>query len=392
MLRKLVVAAAIFVTGCSHQGARPIFAAGWRPEDVARRDRMLSVTPEVDRFLAEEFAKKGLQNLSFGFVAAGRLVWGRGLGYRDPNARDAVGADTVFRIGSITKVFTGAAILALRDAGKLSLDDLAEKYVPELEDAVYPTQDSARITIRHLVTHSSGLPRLGGLHYSDGHEFTQDEFLAAVKGVRLEFSPGDHASYSNLGMAIGGLIVERVSGKRYRDFVAENILAPLAMNDTTFELGSVPPSRMAAGYAKQGSEVRRGWPLWRLGAVESMGGLYSSVSDMAKFMAWELAAWPPRDDPDTGPVRRSSLRESQSIAGFAPAGSDAFGVNFVVKHDAKLGRIAFHNGSTEAFSSSMWLLPEKNVGVIALSGTTDFSGLDEIARGALLLMEAADKH
>ena len=193
----------------------------------------------------------------------------------------------------------------------------------------------------------------------------------ALKGLKLEFSPGEKASYSNLAMACAGLIIERVSGERYRDFVTKHVLAPLGMTESSFDEDAIPRERLAAGHVKKEDGYHLGGARWRLGAGEAMGGLYSSVTDMAKFMAFELAAWPPRDEIDTGPLRRSSVREAQSIAGFAPAGRQGFGVNFVVIADPKLGRVAFHNGGTEAFTASMWLLPMKGIGVIALAGATD---------------------
>jgi CubicO group peptidase (beta-lactamase class C family) len=193
-------------------------------------------------------------------------------------------------------------------------------------------------------------------------------------------------------MALAGLVIERVSGERYRDFVARHLFGPLGMTESSFDLAGIPRERLAAGFVKGPDGNHPGPPHWRLGAGEAMGGLYSSVTDMAKFMAFELSAWPPRDEPDAGPLRRSSLREAQSVAGFAaPGAHESYGVSFVLQTDPKLGRVALYDGVTEEYCASMWLVPLKNVGVVAMSGTTDFAGLDELTRGALVLLEAADK-
>src|SRR5262249_26831364 len=149
--------------------------------------------------------------------------------------------------------------------------------------------DSAEITLRHLVTHSSGLPRVGPIRYDDGHELSKGEILNALKNLRLEFSPGEKVVYSNLAMALAGLIVERVSGEPYRDFVTRHLLLPLGMTSTTFDVSKIPPERLSAGYVKEADGYHVGVPHWRLGAGEGMGGLYSSVNDMAKFMAFALA-------------------------------------------------------------------------------------------------------
>lgn len=350
------------------------------PVDPAVRARFAAALPAAVQTFSDDLAARGIPDAALGVVYDGQLVYARGYGVRDTRVGDPVDASTIFRVGSITKVFTGAALLLLRDEGKLSLDDPAIKYLPELSQVVYPTNDSAPITLRHLVTHTSGLPRLGALAYNDGHELSQAEVLAGLKGLRLESAPGTQASYSNLGMALVGIVIGRVAGEDYRAFVRERILTPLGMHESGFDPSELPPNKLALGWIHDGDRYEPAQKLWRLGAASAMGGLYSSVADLSRFMAFELSAWPPRDDPETGPIRRSTLRESQSIAGFSPAGSQGFGVNWIVMADGRAGRIAFHNGSTEAYCSSMWLLPERGLGVVTLAGSNDSPALDAITR------------
>jgi CubicO group peptidase (beta-lactamase class C family) len=347
------------------------------------RDALEAKRAPITELLRAEAERRKLPSLAFGVVDRAGLVYFVGLG-----ARDAGGApvtpDTVYRIGSITKTFTGLALLALRDAGKLHLDDPVAAYVPELAGA--RTADAGPITIRHLVTHTSGIPRLGALRYGDGHEVSLLELRDAARGVVLEHAPGTRALYSNLAMALAGPVIARASGQSYRAFVAAHLLAPLGMHATVWDREAVPADTLAQGFAAKGD----GWvdcgAHWRFGAAEALGGLYSNVADMSRYVAFQLDAWPARDGDDHGPVRRSSVRESQLVAGFARAGQEAFGVNWIVKHDPKLGHVVFHNGGTEGYHAALWMLPERGLGVIALGPAA--SEIDGISFRALEALAA----
>lgn len=387
MLRASMLVVVFLVLGCaSRNGAAPAFGAAPRPDDALGMQQASSNLPALDRYLTEQMAKRRIPNLAFGVVAGGRLVWTRNFGVRDAAVGDPITADTVFRIGSITKLFTGTAILALRDAGKLSLDLPASTYLPELDGVVYPTTDSARITVRHLVTHTAGFPHDGPAVNAGDHPPTASEVLKALKGQKLDFSPGSKDSYSNLGVGLAGLVVEKVSGESYRDFVAHLIFEPLGMASTTFEHDAVPRGRLAVGLVKKGDWYVVSPGVWRMGAGEAFGGIYSTVTDMARFMAFELAAWPPRDGPDVGPLRRSSVREAQSIASFAASNAVGWGINFAITSDPKVGRLVTHNGTIDGFSSAMWLATDRGIGVIGLFANRDAPGCDEMMKTALLMV------
>jgi CubicO group peptidase (beta-lactamase class C family) len=357
------------------------------PMDAARRARLEAALPEVGRVFREAAQKNGLPNAAIGVVLGDRLAFVEGFGART-DAGGAVDADTVFRIGSITKVFTGMALLALRDEGRLGLDDPVTRYVPELGDARYPTLDSPVITLRNLVTHTSGLPRVGDLHYADPHGVTEGELVAAARHAVLEFAPGSDARYSNLAMALGGLVVARASGEPARDFITQRILAPLGMRQTCWDRSAVPEGKLAEGHARVLGRYAPVGAHWRLGAAEAMGGLYSSVTDLARFASYEMTAWPARSERDPGPLRRSSLRESQLVAGLARPGRQAFGVNWVVVTDSALGYVITHDGGTEGYSASIVLGPTRGLGVILLASSTD--AVDRMARDAFAVLAHAE--
>ncbi|MEO5731544.1 MAG: serine hydrolase domain-containing protein [Byssovorax sp.] len=371
--------------------AGPVHVDASRPPppamDEARRARIEAALPEVGRVFQDGAARNGLPNAALGVVLGDQLVFSSGFGART-DAGGEVSADTVFRIGSITKIFTGMALLALRDDGRIGLDDPVTRYVPELADAVYPTLDSPVITLRNLVTHTSGLPRVGALHYADQHGVTELELLTAARRAVLEFAPGTDARYSNLAMALGGLVVGRASGEPARDFITRRILAPLGMRQTSWDQAAVPGDKLAVGHARVRGRYEPVAAHWRLGAAEGMGGLYSSVADLARFVSYEMTAWPARSDRDPGPIRRSSLRESQLTAGLARPGKQAFGVNWVVLNDSSLGYVITHNGGTEGYSSCVVLAPTRGIGVILLASATD--AVDDMARDAFTILARAE--
>ncbi len=384
-IQPALAAAALALAGCAVHVATPPSALPPVPADAAP---IAATRAAVEQALTAEVAKYKLPSLAFGVVTRGGLVYFIGLGTREGGG-GAVTPDTVYRIGSITKTFSGLALLQLRDAGKLDLDNPVVKYLPELATARYPTQDSGPIRIRHLVTHTSGLPRLGSLQYGPGHEVDRKDLRDAAASAVLEFAPGTRSQYSNLAMALAGPIIARAGGEPYRAYLTEHILAPLGMTHTVWDREAVPPDLLAQGWAKEKSgEFSAAGSHWHLGAAEAMGGLYSSVADMSRYVAFQLQAWPARDGAEAGPVQRSSVRESQMVAGFGKGGGEGFGVNWIVKNEPALGgHVVFHNGMTEGYHAVVWMLPERGLAVIALGPATQ--DLDGIAHRALASIAAA---
>ncbi|MBP7570855.1 MAG: beta-lactamase family protein [Acidobacteria bacterium] len=293
-------------------------AAPPRFSDTARREKLARAFPEIDRLMAAHVKREHIPGAAWAIVVDGELAHVGAAGTRRAGVEAPVDGDTVFRIASMTKSFTAMAILALRDEGRLLLDDPVERHVPELRGLDYPTADSPRITIRHLLSHSAGFPE---------DNPWGDQQLAATEGQFTEmlrrgfpFSnpPGLAYEYSNLGFAILGRVVARVSGMPYRGFVASRILEPLGMASTRLEAAEVPAGRLANGYRWEDGKWKEEPPLPD-GAFGAMGGMLTSVRDLARYVGAFLSAWPPRDDPEAGPVRRASLREMQQVSRSQPA-------------------------------------------------------------------------
>ena len=349
--------------------------------DPQRRAKLASGYGEVDRIFKEFAERSHVPGAAWGIVVDGELAHAGVYGVRDTSSRAPVDRDTVFRIASMTKSFTAMSILKLRDEGKLSLDDAAEQYVPELKTLKYPTSDSPRITVRHLLSHSEGFPEDNP--WGDRQLADSDEQLSAMIRAGIPFSnaPGIAYEYSNFGFAILGRVVSTVAGESYENYVTTNILRPLGMTATTLHPAKVPSSRLALGYRWEDNRWKDE-PQLAHGSFGAMGGMLTSVTDLSKYVAAFLSAWPPRDGAETLPIRRSSLREMQqswrpsgarvirdpSGATQLNVGSYAFGLNVTQTCDFRT--MVAHGGGLPGFGSTMRWLPEHGVGIVAFGNLT----------------------
>ena len=239
---RFLAASAVLLTGATLAAQSPGFS------DPQRLAKLSSSFADIDRVFSAFAEREHIPGAVWGIVIDGKLAHVGVTGYRDVASKSPVDSGTVFRIASMTKSFTALAILKLRDEGKLSLDDLAERWVPELKGLKYPTSDSPRITIRHLMSHATGFPEDNP--WGDQQLAVTDEEMSRMMRAGIPFSnaPGVAYEYSNYGFAILGRIVTKASGVPYRRYISENILRPLGMTSTTLEPREVPPGRIAQGY------------------------------------------------------------------------------------------------------------------------------------------------
>jgi len=342
----------------------------------------------ADAIVSNFAARGGQPGIAYGIVAGGELVHSGGvgqarLGHAGPAGNAVPDADTVFRIASMSKSFTASAILALRDAGALALDDPAARYVPQLAGWQGPTADAASVTIRNLLTMTAGFPtddpwgdRQQGLPI--------DDFVAMLAGgIGFNWAPGTRFEYSNLGYAILGLVVTAASGMPYADFVRTRLLAPLGMSRTGFEAAEFARDGLAQGYRR----ALAGWeevPFDPHGAFAPMGGVFSTVRDLASWVAGFTAAFPPGDSAEgSHPLRAASRREMQLpqvITGWSKGyplpgggssgGPGAYAFGLFVDEEPDLGRVVSHSGGYPGFGSNMRWHPATGTGVIALGNGT----------------------
>ncbi|MBK7833924.1 MAG: beta-lactamase family protein [Gemmatimonadetes bacterium] len=349
--------------------------------DAARDAKLASAYPAIDRLMRDFAERSKVPGIAYGIVIDGKVVHVGVSGLRNVGTNAAVDTATVFRIASMTKSFTAAAILQLRDAGKLSLDDPAERYIPELARLRYPTTDSPRITIRHLLSHSEGFPEDNP--WGDQQLSATDEAMARMMRAGIPFStaPGTAYEYSNFGFAILGRIVSRVSGMPYARYVQLRILRPLGMSVTTLEARDVPESRLAHGYRRQDDRWLEEEQLPD-GSFGAMGGMLTSVADLSRWVGFMLDAWPPRDGDEGRVLSRASRREMQQVwrfnggsavrdaAGNPVLSAGGYGYGLGVRQTCRFRITVAHSGGLPGFGSQMRWLPEQGVGIVAMGNLT----------------------
>ena len=357
--------------------------------DPQRKQKLATAFPEIDKLFKSFMERSQTPGAVLGVIIDGELAWVKAAGVREKTGNAPVTPETVFRIASMTKSFTAMAILKLRDDGKLSLDDPASKYIPELAGLPYPTSDSQVLTIRHLLTHSEGFPEDNP--WGDRQLAQSDETMRAwlKSGIPFSTSPGTAFEYSNYGFALLGQIVAKASGRPYADYVRDNILKPLGMNSSTFEMTSVPREHIALGYRREENNWKPE-PILAHGSFGAMGGLWTSAPDLARYVAFLMSAFPPRDEPERGPIKRSSAREMQQAWRPSPAsafratvdaplqiGVSAYSYGLGVSQDCRFGHVVGHGGGLPGYGSLMRWLPEYGVGLIGMSNQTyqGFNGL-----------------
>lgn len=365
-----------------------------RFQDASRIYRLKAAFEAESPWFKAQLAELGAPAIAWGLVVDDGLLASGASGVTALSGGHPVTTDTAFRIASITKVFTASAVLALVELGSVTLDAPAQGYLAELSRVEYPTADSPPITLRHLLTHTSGLPRLGNIAYFTDTPPDEAAVLGALDGVTLERSSGTQRAYSNLGVSILGPLIARVSGGSYRQFVNQRLLSPLGMSYTRWEPEDYPEGQLARPHELHDGRMQQ-VAEWRQGAAGASGGLYSSVHDMAKWAAFHLAAWPATNRPDGAVLRRATLREAQRMQWVASmrvasessddtsrARVSGVGLGWLVYEDCRFEHVVWHNGGSEGHSSALYLLPRRGVGVVLLANRSE-ADLDALARELL---------
>ena len=282
----------------------------------------------------------------------GEPVVRRSYGLADLELRTAASPATNYRLGSVTKQFTAAAILLLNEAQQLQLDDSARKWLPELPEAAQP------VTIRHLLTHTAGLVDYEEFVADDDPQVHDADVLRLLaKPNRMYFTPGSAYRYSNSGYALLALIVEKASGQKFAAFLRERIFAPLGMHATVaFEDGvSTVPDR-AFGHSASGDSWAR-TDQSSTSAVLGDGGIYSSIDDLAR---WDAALY---DD-------RLLSKESRALAFTPVTHTDNPSVDYAYGWRVT-GETLWHSGETRGFRNVILRYPQRKLTVIVLTNRNE---------------------
>lgn len=369
-------------------------------EEAAAPTIPAEVTDLIDQHFTDYQAEQHVPGLVWGIVKDGQLVYFKASGIANLETDTPVSADSLFSIASMSKAFTALAILKLRDEGKLYLDAPAEYYVPELRDWTYPTTDSPRIRVRDLLAHVSGL--VTDNPWGDRQQDMPEEtFLEVLKqGVPFSRAPQTAYEYSNFGYALLGQIVTNVSGKPFDEYIRTEIMLPLGMTSTGYDVYAVDQDRRALGYRwEEGAFSDE--PSLGPGVFGAMGGVMTNASDYEKWVAFLLGAWPPRDGPETGPVKRSSVRELSEgldfprvykwdgLEGTEPCDvAMTYAMGFSRNAECDLGFVLTHSGGYPGYGSNVLLMPDAGVGIFAFANRT-YAAPSRIVRKAALELARA---
>jgi CubicO group peptidase (beta-lactamase class C family) len=351
--------------------------------DPGRAARVRALAPAIDELFAGALGELGAPGIAYGVAIDGELVHAGGCGVRSLESGEVPGPDTAFRICSMTKSFTAMAVLSLREEGRLDIDAPLAEIAPALHALAAAGPDAPTVTVRQLLNMDAGLPQddpwADRLMADDSAWVTQ----LFARGATRSRAPGTAFEYSNYGWAALGRVISTVTGQRFQDVIRERVIEPLGLTDTVWSAGDLPPGQVATGYRTAGAGFTAEVPLADGGDFAALGGLYSSVRDLARWSGVFLAADPARDAPETAPVSRATLREMQRTrSAFAPAvewpslaeppGVEAggYGYGLMIWHERDGQRHVGHPGGLPGWGTLMRWVPELGLSVILLANVT----------------------
>lgn len=336
----------------------------------------ISDSPEVaanlrlmEQWIQSQMAYRGLPGLSLGIVYDQELVYARGFGYSNLEDSIPTSNQTIYRIASLTKTFTATAIMQLRDQEKLRLDDPVEQYLPWFRlKSRFP--DQPKVTIRQLLTHTSGLPREAAFPYWTDNKFpTRTEMIKGLERQEMTFSPEDRIKYSNLGFAIAGEIVAEVAGMPYSEYVEKNILQPLGMKSTTVYFQDSQSKRLAKGYSRKLEDgTRKVMPFTNAKALVAAANISSTIEDLAKYASLQFR----KSQIVFGDqiLKESTIREMQRVQWLNPDWKSGYGLGFSTwREDDRT--VVGHAGWVGGYRSQLSFLPEEKIAVIVLTNSDD---------------------
>lgn len=335
---------------------------------IAQHPEVAGTIKLLEAWIETQMAYRGQPGISVGVVYDQKLIWARGFGHADVEKKIAATPATIYRMASVTKTFTATAIMQLRDAGKLSLDDPVVKHLPWFK--IKSTfADAPVITIRHLLTHTSGLPREAAFPYwMDANFPTIEQIKETLPQQEAAFAPETRWKYSNLALALAGEIVAVVSGLPYDVYAQKHILEPLGMGSSTMLFPEAHRSRLAVGYGRRMPDGKREVrPYMDCKGISPAANLSSTVEDLARYLAFEMS------DGKVGGktiLKSSTLREMHRVHWLRPDWRGGAGIGFAVNRTNDRTTVG-HGGSLAGYRTQISFSPEEKLGVIVLTNSDD---------------------
>ena len=332
---------------------------------------------KIDALLAEYNKQRSFNGAAL-VAEHGSVILRKGYGLANMEWQIPNAPDTKFRLGSITKQFTSMVIMQLAGEGKIRLDEKITRYLPQ-----YRKETGDRVTVRHLLTHTSGIPSYTGIpgffQNISRNPFGVDAFIKEYASGNLEFEPGSHWAYNNSGYFLLGAIIEKVTHKTYAEAVSERIFEPLGMKDSGYDRFATVLPRRATGYVLTPNGYENA-PYLDMSIPYAAGSLYSTVDDMYK---WDRALY-------TDKLLSAELKATM----FTPVLENyAFGwiVRPMKLDDQKTEAATIaHNGGINGFNTLEIRMPDTQDLVVLLDNTSRGDKLDAAARGIIDILHDLD--
>ena len=294
------------------------------------------VSTKLDEYMQAEMKAQQIPGVSLAVIKDGRIVLAKGYGLANVEHRVPAKAETIFQSGSMGKQFTATAVMMLMEDGKLAIDDKLNKYFPDAPEAW------RNVTIRHLLTHTSGMTDYPS-DFDFRRDYTEDELYHRAKAIPLAFQPGEKWSYSNLGYVMLGILIHKVSGKFYGDFLQERVFKPLEMSTArVISESDIVPNRAAGYRLDKGQLKNQNWVSPSLNTTTD-GALYMNVYDMAK---WDAALYTEKL------LKRSSLEQMWTPVKLNNGQTQPYGFGWALG-EVKGHRYVQHGGAWQGFKAQI---------------------------------------
>jgi len=334
------------------------------PANVARDADVLGAQRLFSAWLEGRVLYRHLPGISVGVVADQELIWATGFGFADTGKQVPMTPQTKFRMASHSKLFTATAIMQLREQGKLRLDDPVSKYLPWFQVKAAESEDPP-ITLEELLTHSSGLPREAGSHWTTFDFPTTEQLRGLMAERQAPFSPDVRWKYSNLAFSIAGMVIETVSGQKWADYVNQHIYTPLGMTSSSVDQNA---SGLAVGYGRlMPNGTRAVNPFIDARGMAAATGITSTVEDMARFVSAQFrkGRMGGRQILSTG-----SLREMHRVRMLENNWTQGNAIGFAVRRERDKVYVS-HGGSYPGYQTNTLMRIDDKVGVIVLTNADD---------------------
>ena len=377
MIRSIVVSTSVLAISA-------VSRAQTAADSVPVAPRYAATATALTRYIEFELADKSLPALSIAIVEGDNVVWARGFGFA--NSKDSVPATarTIYRVGSVSKLFTDIGVMQLVERGTLDLDAPVTRYVGD----VMP-KGGERITLRQLMSHRAGIlrePPRG--HYFDNGNTSLAETIQSLKGTSVVYPVGTKTKYSNAGVVVAGFALEQVGKEKFADYLARTVLAPMGLDDSAFEPNARFADRRATALMWTLDGRTSTAPTFELGMAPA-GSMYSSVLDLSKFMSVLFA----RGATPRGQLIKPATLDTMWTPQFVPRGTrNGFGLGFDIG-TLDGHRVVRHNGAIYGYATELAALPDNKLGVaVAITKDGANAVATKIATAALrsMLAQAAN--